>query len=184
MKRRFYGFIGIVAAAGGIVLLVSIARETLGDRSDVSIPASWGTYRNERYGFEVRYPEGYRYDDNVELKRVEEEFAVFFYSGDQREPETNTLLGMPKFTVLKIKNEPELSLALWMTEKLPQASKEAEKGVAFGGNRYARIAQSGAAPFYAHLVAGEDAVFMVSTPQYDVSEPGVYREILSSFRAY
>lgn len=147
------------------------------------LPDSWGTYRNERFGFEVRYPEGYAYKDDIELKNEEEEFAVFFYSADQGSAVENEFTGLPKFTVLKVRNADKVPLDGWVAGRLSQAGEDVEDDVVFGDNHFMRISYSGAGPFYVHLLAEDDAVFMVSTPQYNKEAPGEYSRILSSFRA-
>ena len=184
MKRRLLIALGVLAAAGGMYALKNVpSRPDASPFMARALPDTWGTYRSEDFGFEVRYPERYAYDDAIALKHGEEEFAVFFYSDDQRDAAQGKFVGAPKFTVLKARKAPELSLAGWIGGKLPIAGARAED-VAFGDNRFTRVAQAGAIAFYTHLLAGDDAMFVVSTPQYDAQAPGVYREILSNFRVF
>lgn len=182
------GALAVVGIAYAVVMGISFVPDEPSFEASVAkqappLPASWGTYRNERFGFEVRYPEGYVYNDTIQLRHEEEEFAVFFYSGSQRDATTNKFLGVPKFTVLKIRNKPELPLSLWVSQKLSQAGQDVEKDIVFGNNHFTRIVQGGATAFM-HLLAGSDAVFMLSTPRYDTEAPGAYQEILSNFRVF
>lgn len=86
------GFIKILLVIVAIVVVTLFVYAQMGSRTknEKDVTADWKTYRNDKYGFEVKYPTGYDFSENNDFRGLSEFNVGFLNSKLKSEIESGT----------------------------------------------------------------------------------------------
>ncbi|MBL7170088.1 MAG: hypothetical protein ISS48_03650 [Candidatus Aenigmarchaeota archaeon] len=97
MKKKLIVFLLVIIFIGGFLVWYFWLQ-----------PRTWKTYRNEEYGFEIKYPGNYKIEERV----LDDRFVIYFYSEVAQPLPSLTIFGNKNMSekIKEIKNNPTMSI--------------------------------------------------------------------------
>lgn len=138
--------------------------------------STWQTYKNEKYGYELKYPEGIKTSENVSNDFLS---SVSFWSGDNYGKQINGVF--PEFEInINASNINETAIEWVNKQNTPIRVISDIKEINKGSHEWIKAIEAGDPDHVIYVLKVDDKIYKLST---SLEEPEYIDEILGNLKA-